>query len=269
MWVAAILLALSVLAHNVTALFVIPFLMIYIILLAWRERAWRRLPLVTLALTLGLGLSAFYWLPAVAERGFARIQEVMLRDGYRPDQNLRALTEVVQPSLAFDYWARRTHFRLALWQGLALVAGIIAIALAPPKLRFYLAVMAGLAAVTLLLQLNLSRAFWQTAPLVQFIQFPWRLLGLTSFFVALLLGWLLCWRPRPGVGAWLAGLALMLFIVYAGARHLEPKRLPTWLPTASSQISTQDLYERGTHVYALYNDYIPVSMEAPARDLMR
>jgi hypothetical protein len=266
LWIAAILVALSVLAHNVTTLFVIPFLAVYVILLAWREQAWRRLPHVALALALGLGLSAFYWLPAFAERGFARIQEAMLSDGYHPDQNLRALTDAVQPSLAFNYW-RKTHFRLALWQGVVLVAGIVAIPLAPPKLRFHLAVTGGLAAIALLLQLDPSRSFWQTAPLVQFIQFPWRLLGLTSFFVALLLGWLLCWRRLPDAGAWAVGLALVLLIVYAGVRYLEPKRLPAWLPMTSSQISTQDLYERGARDYALYSDYTPVWMKAAASDL--
>jgi hypothetical protein len=64
-------------------------------------------------------------------------------------------------------------------------------------------------------------------------------------------------------------MVLVLFIVYAGVRFLEPKRLPAWLSVASSQINDLDLYERGIRGYALYSDYTPVWMKSLARDLTR
>ena len=69
LWASAGLVALLMLAHNITALFALPLLVGYVVLHAWHEGAWRRLPAVALAIGLGLSLSAFYWVPALAERG--------------------------------------------------------------------------------------------------------------------------------------------------------------------------------------------------------
>ena len=268
LWASAGLIALLMLAHNITALFAIPLLVGYLILLVWHEGARGRWPAVALAIGFGLGLSAFYWLPALAERGFTRLESYMLGSADAPLKHLRGLGDLFQPSLAFDFWGQQ-RFNPALWQAFALGAGVLAIAWAPRRLRFTLIVIVVALIVLYILQLSVSAAFWQAAPLVRFIQFPWRLLGPVSFFTALLLGATLCWRRLTGVAGWGVVVALILVIGYAGLHNLDPKRSAIWYPITDEMIGRKDLYERGARGYQLYNDYTPVVMQAGPGDLTK
>ena len=265
---SASLIALLVLAHNITALFVLPMLAFYLALLAWHEGSWHRLPTVGVAFGLGLGLSAFYWLPALAERAFSQLEGRMLGDSGPPEANLRVLGELFQASLAYDYWGGR-RFHPALWQAIAGMVGLLAIVLVPRRLRFTLIVIVAALTVLYLLQLSISAAFWQATPLVRFIQFPWRLLGPVSFFSALLLGAALCWQRLAGTPGWAVAAILVLTIGYAGLRNLDPKLSTIWYPITDEQIGRKDLYERGARGYPLYNDYAPIAMQVGPRELTK
>ena len=131
-----------------------------------------------------------------------------------------------------------------------------------------MALLACLAAV-LILQLEVTRVFWEAAPLVRFIQFPWRLLGLASLWTALLLGVLLAAIPLPPAPSWAAALALIALIYYPGARTLDPALAPSWYRVDGSAIGRLDVYERGRSGFALYGDYAPASMAANPWDLSK
>jgi hypothetical protein len=83
------------LAHNITALFVVPFLALYLVGMAWIEGRIRRLAPAAAAGALGLGLSAFYWLPALAEREYAQIERWMLGGDFSAADNLVGLSGLV------------------------------------------------------------------------------------------------------------------------------------------------------------------------------
>ncbi len=76
---AALLVAASMLAHNVTALFVLPAVLAYTGILAAARKDYAALGRMGLAFALGLGLSAFYWLPALAELRYTRAETMMLQ----------------------------------------------------------------------------------------------------------------------------------------------------------------------------------------------
>jgi uncharacterized membrane protein len=127
-WISAGLLALLILAHNITALFIMPLLVVYLSLLAWQRRSWKGLLAVGLAIVTGLALSAFYWLPALAERGYAQIELRMLTGAQKAEENLVFLNNLVQIRLSVDYWGP-LRFRLSLWQaliGMVAVVGVVA-----------------------------------------------------------------------------------------------------------------------------------------------
>ena len=185
--VGGVLVGLLILAHNITALFVLPAVLIYLLLLAWRERRMPQMTAVAAAIGLGLGLSAFYWMPAIAEIGYTKIEALMLNGPLSAAQNLVPLTDLVQGSLAVDYWGGG-RFHLPLWQAVVFVLSVIAIPFQAVRMRFALILLAGLAVIALAMQLTVAQGFWETLPLVRFIQFPWRLLGLVSFCSAMLTG---------------------------------------------------------------------------------
>ncbi len=256
-WTSAGLVALLSLAHNITALFAIPVLCVYLGLLAAPTRAWRGLVRVALAIAFGLALSAFYWAPALAELGYVKAASVLLVSGLNPDDNLSSLTNLVQPWLFFDYWGPM-RFHLSLWQ--AVVAALAAASLAVTRRLPHRStgILLGLVAALLFLQISESGLFWQRMPLVRFIQFPWRLLGLASFFIALLGGSLFCGeRLRGRAGALVAAAGLGLIMV-ASLWNLSPNLSPIWLSFSSAQASNADLYERGRFGTPLYFDYMPI-----------
>jgi len=264
----AILTALLMLSHNITALFALPLLALYLLILAWRERGLGRLWSLAGAVAFGLALSAFYWVPALLESEFAQIEARMLGPGGRASDNLHPLGLLVQSRWIHDYWGPE-RFSLSRWQGLVALLGVVSVFFTRGKIRLFVAALLACLAVVLVLQLEATRAFWEAAPLVRFIQFPWRLLGLASLWIALLLGAMFAAIRLPTAPSWMAALALVGLIYYPGAQTLDPALAPSWYRLESESIGRLDVYERGRSGFALYGDYAPASMTANPWDLAR
>ncbi len=258
-----VLVGLLVLAHNITALFVLPAILIYLVLLAWREHRMPQLTAVAAAIGLGLGLSAFYWMPAIAEVGYTKIEAAMLSGPRSAAQNLVSLTDLVQRSLLVDYWGG-TRFHLALWPAVLLVLSVIAIPFQVVRMRFALILLAGLAAIALAMQLTVTRPFWEILPLVRFIQFPWRLLGLVSFCTAMLTGSIFLLRPLRGTPGTILAAGLLLLIALSGLLRLASDLSWIWPKIRNDQINQLDLFERGRAGFALFTDYTPKDLQIPS-----
>ena len=164
-WLSAVLTAMLVLSHNITALFVVPFLLLYLTLLTGR-RTWRRMLPVLLALGLGLGLSAFYWIPALFEREYAQIGTQMLEGIYQVDQHLAPPDQFDTAStgirllgrLAFPYVIMAGH------HGKYCVDRDNTQALAAPlQPASCVLLLLGI----MFLQLDATRSVWQTLPLAR------------------------------------------------------------------------------------------------------
>ena len=265
-WVSSVLVALLVLAHNITALFVMAAVTVYAVILAWRGQRMKRLPGLIGALALGLGLSAFYWLPALAETRFTQMETTMFSGALSAANNLTTLRSLVQPAIVFDYWGP-LRFHLALWQAVLGGAALLLLPFQAPRVRLPLALLAAIWLVAMVLQLTMARPFWELVPLVSSIQFPWRLLGLASFCVAMLIGSAFLWRPLQGrLGAVVAAV-LIIGIAFVGERALQPDLENARYSITSSQIGLTDLFERGMDGYALFSDYQPEAQRVPSTEL--
>lgn len=269
-WFCALtgLTALIMLAHNITTLFVLPLLAFYLLGLAWLEHRWRSLPVLSLALACGLGLSAFYWIPAIAETGYSKLAQQMAEGRFYAANNLIAPQNLVQLKWDFDYW-HGDRFRLALSTALLAGLALLGVWSLPRLLSRRLMLILTMLAGCLLLMLTVSRDFWRVLPLVRFIQFPWRLLGFVSFFVALLAGSILAWPRLRGRAGVCVAAVLIAFLAYASLRNLDPALSTHWYMVAPDEIGLQDMYERGQKGLALNDDYIPVSMAGKPADLTR
>ncbi|GAB4163334.1 MAG: hypothetical protein Fur0021_38410 [Candidatus Promineifilaceae bacterium] len=179
-----------ILSHNISALIFSPFLLLYLLLQAWGHTPDPMLSIrrAVTALLLGLGLSAWFWLPALAEQNLAQLTPVTA--GYFHYSGHFRGANLVQPGFFFNYdvgVGSGGPFRLGLVQFLLTLAGLLtwwrqqAAALLGSR-RLFITLSLLLAAFMIT---PLSQPLWDHLPLLPFTQFPWRFLSVLALMGAL------------------------------------------------------------------------------------
>ena len=203
------------------------------------------LPVVT-GIVLGLGLSAFFIVPAMTENRFVRVDQwyggryawggdfveffqlFSPRWGFGtsvpgPDDAMSFQLGAVPVVLALiavgGLWGRRRGTcSPPLREGLGEGEGLAEAGSHPHpnplpgrerEARRLIAFFAGLAAVVVFLMLGVSAPLWQVLPLARLAQFPWRLLALAVTALSFLCGAVL-WRSRSE--SWQPGLAATILV---------------------------------------------------------
>lgn len=182
-----------ILTHNVMTLMFLPFLVLWWIYIVLSEKNIRVILSFLTALIFSLGLSASFLLPALLERQFIQTQYLLV--GYF---DFRAHF-VAYRQFFSTFWG----YGSSLWgpkDGLSFQIGPVHWAV------FLLAVIGGLIYrknrkfllmlpllgigffVSIFLQHNKSAFLWEAIPLMAFIQFPWRFLAISIFFVSIMGG---------------------------------------------------------------------------------
>lgn len=147
---------------------------------------------VILALLLGLGLATFFWLPAMAERAFVHSDRLLVPPIFVYWGNFVTLTEV--------FALPQTMYTNLINPSPSRSLGLIPLLLALPALlvgwwysrkrdrRRQVAFFGVATAVYLFLMLAVSEPIWASLPLIEYVQFPWRLLGPAALCLAILIG---------------------------------------------------------------------------------
>ncbi|MCL4264199.1 MAG: hypothetical protein KJ069_13330 [Anaerolineae bacterium] len=213
-----------ILSHNISALIFSPFLLLYILL---RGLHFRRSPKpeagspisdfglrpsddrlritgyglpITAAFLLAFALSAWFFVPALVEKGLAQLGPVT--EGYFHFSN-HFLGIADQPlwqnNFFFDYRVDgRAAFRMGLIQTISILTGVILllistnprpsvfirVPISPDRRLFILLTLL----ISTIMLLPLSRPLWEHLPLLSFTQFPWRFLSVQVFAGALAVG---------------------------------------------------------------------------------
>jgi hypothetical protein len=185
-----------VLTHNVTALLFLPALVVLgPVLHLSIGSTWRSVPLRPIVgVALGLALSAWFWLPALAERHLVQIGETIEPDlfasffirGWPPfrldplyDYQLPVSTALGSPI----FWPQ-----LGLVQVVVTVVGAGAAVRTRGVVRAVAIWAALLALGGYLMQLRPLAPLYDLVPLLAFVQFPWRLLAVVGLGSAILAG---------------------------------------------------------------------------------
>jgi hypothetical protein len=276
---AAILWAALILTHNISALLMAPALLAYAALLAYLSadhprdllspRRWLR-PLT--GFLGGVGLAAFYWIPAFFEKDLIQIGAAVSTRNNSYLFNFVGLRELLSPPTAHNLALLNPPLRITLGLPLVLLAavGLVGgwLAYRDRSRRAHLAFFAIIAALYLLMVTPLSRPLWDAIPTLAFVQFPWRLVGRSAGLVAPLAGVggavLAGWAGRR-LGKWAAaGLASALALLMVGAAL--PQTYPLqWCPLPGHPtIVDVNRFEQGGLV-GLDNEgsYFPLGVEKP------
>ncbi len=182
--------------HNVYAMIALPTLVVYLVVLWWKHGRRLRQGLHAVAVVLlGLGLSAFFWLPAFFEKGWTRISAALIdyTSFFLSPAELLSPPPMVDLSLLNFYPPRSLS-----WGMLTLIAsGAIALAYRSLSARLGIGNLsldaewtffALLFILSSLMCLPVSDPLWRELPLLRYVQIPWRYLGVASLAGSLLAG---------------------------------------------------------------------------------
>ena len=185
------------LTHNISSLIFVPVLVVYIFVLRLahppKDRPVTRYSLLVtlLAFLVALALTAFFWLPALAEGQSAQLYLTHTARGNDFHFNFATPAEVFGPLDPSDPALLNPPLRIILgWAQIVLaVLGVVLIKrLASREQRAHVVIAAIAAAIFIFMALPISQPVWDTLPLIRFVQFPWRFVGRAVLPLALLAG---------------------------------------------------------------------------------
>ncbi|RLT52786.1 MAG: hypothetical protein DWI68_01670, partial [Chloroflexi bacterium] len=249
----AVCIAALVCSHNVTALIAMPLVLAVAVLRVWQVGGRSAQLNAALGIAGGLLLSAFFWIPALFERGSIQTDQLLVPPiftyytNYLTPGELLALPAPTYYKLVNPSPAKAVG---ALAAGLALLGALAALNMpgvsragrALSKQRAALTGVLALAfAIYCLFTLEVSGAAWERIPLLPFVQFPWRMLGAASLCAALLAGAL---TARMGGLAPLAAGSIAIAALLGNLSWWYPRYCGNF---AEASVASMLEYEYATH----------------------
>ncbi|HID62307.1 MAG TPA: hypothetical protein EYP49_06150 [Anaerolineae bacterium] len=200
------------LSHNFHALVFTPLLLAYAVYLMWTTKKWTRAREAGLALALGLGLSAFFWVPVLHDMQWTPTQEDFYLSHTDFHQRFLSPRDLVAWPVPLDASADDPYLPFSLGPAIVVLAAISLAALAvdpgyqlwrkgiqpnhpttqPPNVRWHLLFFAFVLAASVFMMLPASAPVWENAPFLPIGEFPWRLMGIANLASAFLAGASLC-----------------------------------------------------------------------------
>jgi hypothetical protein len=227
---SAIFLAALLATHNISSLIYAPFSFLWVGFWVVYKKSWKSIINIVLSGLLGIGLAAFFLLPAVFEQLLVQINNLI--GGYSDyHAHFVTLTQLFLerkwgfgPSIfgPYDDLSFQVGWPLWLLAVPELVVGIRWVLKKNIK-GFLVLGLLGLFLVSSFLTHSKSLFVWENLPLISFVQFPWRFLGLVIFFLSFAGGSLAVPNVflRKGVIAVLIVLTIGLNLAYFTPRNFS------------------------------------------------
>src|SRR5690242_1156387 len=238
-----------------------------VLLLAWAavaQRSWKPAVRGAAGIGLGLGLAAFYWIPAAYEQRWVKITQA-LSTGLAPRENFLFTTIAdadhnhfnrVASAMALLTMFFIVVFALRAWQKIR-AAREFAIDAELRKLWMLLVL---LAAAASLLMVKITLPLWAILPKLRFVQFPWRWMSMLAVVFSAFAAWGLTRQKRSWL--WLGAV----FVLLAGSAVYLGKN--TWwdaddFPSMQYEVQLGHGFE-GTDEYdPLGDDHLDLAKEQP------
>jgi hypothetical protein len=226
---------------------------------AFSQRSWQPLLRGIAGLALGLGLSAFYLLPAAYEQRWVNIGQA-LSSGLFPSQNF-LFTETNDPEHTWFNWiASICAITLILILGLAALASRrFSANIAQRGNRNAPLALLVLGAAATVITLRVTLPLWTYLPKLRFVQFPWRWMSILALVAACFLAFAM--ERRRG---WLWFVILLLLSIPLA--HFQVQN--TWwdsdeMPTMRDAMENGSGFD-GTDEYdPLGDDHLDLPQNAP------
>ncbi len=182
--------ALLMLSHNITAFIFTVVLALFMLFHFYLYRSFSQLfSFIAVGIT-GLLLSAYFWLPSLAEKSYVRLDQTIARD--YPDHFVYPI-QLIQRNWGYGGSGPGLNdglsFQIGIFHLILLLVAAGGIFLLKKSeltkakhLLFYLSVFV----LSLFFMFTVSKPLWDHLPLLSFTQFPWRFLSWTVFATSVL-----------------------------------------------------------------------------------
>ena len=228
-----------ILSHNIMAFIFIPVICLFAVWQYSRKSDSKKYLAASLGvLFLGLGASAFFWLPAVYDQQFTVLSQVSISNFQQYYVNLGQLLFTLRP--------QTSHINSAMTIGvvhtsmLAVLAGLFLL-MPKKKVRdslFYLVVLG----VSVFLVLPQSNLIWSKLPITGLIQFPWRLLAISVFATSILAGKIIFLLPKFKLFAVIAAVLAVIGLNYSFVKPNFISKDDSFYSTNEATTTVRDEY---------------------------
>lgn len=250
-----------ILSHNLTAMMLMPFMVITAILILMFSKN-RRLAICYLLVVtlLALSISAFYWLPALAEMKHTKVFG-QVGGGADFRDHFVYLDQLWTSLWGFGGSAPGRldgmSFIIGKWHLLGVFLALI-VTIKKKSLAILTAFVFFLLAVFLTTQY--SMIFWQSIPVMAFIQYPWRFLVFVVFFASLMAGNVIGVfkkRRTQSVAAVLLIAGLFIF----NLKYFRPKTI--FSITAADYLNERNIKWTTSKIS---DEYLPKNFSVPTQE---
>lgn len=215
-------------------------------------------------LVLGLGLSAFFWLPALAEMGYTSVSGQVSATAHYADHFV--CPEQLWSSLwGFGGSAPGCIDGMSFMMGKALILlAALGVALwvlrSPKKGAALLSVGATLGLVGVFMTLPYSEFLWRVVPGFPYLQYPWRFLSVAGFGFSLLGGVILL-GIKKNAYQFIAAIFVSTFILVMNMKWFVPQ----YTYSASSK-AFEDPKDLRFRVSKISDEYLPSALPRPKEE---
>lgn len=242
-------LGLLILSHNILALLFLPTFLVFALILVKSKIK------IILSFLSGLLIATFFWLPAIYDLQFVRISQFKYVD---------VKEHLVNPyQLLYSSWGYGAKPQeiggLSTQMGLLPTAILIICLYLMIKTKerqkmIYTAVFSVL--ISLVLMTKYSLLFWEYLPISQFVQFPWRLLALVIFMIAIICAYIVDKTRKKNIAA-----ALIIFASFTSTiLYTKP---------ASFTNMPDSFYSTNESTTAVWDEYMPLWVKDAPKDRAR
>jgi len=209
----SVFLAALILAHNVTALIFALVLLIFGLMI-------RKTRQTLIIFLLGLGLSAWFWIPAILEKQYTRFDEVF--GNFYQDQ-FPSLQQLIRSPWGYGLSHPALPEPGDMSYQLGLIHILVMLILIPlvwwkreiRKVRVVGGAVLILFAASIFLILKISLPLWENLPFLSLVQFPLRFQAWSVFAASIAAAMLIKYMPFKK----LLVISLLLLVIYANRNH--------------------------------------------------
>jgi len=220
----AISLAGLIMSHNIMAMLFLPLVLTYTFLLIIQQR-YKFFMIYALFFIFGLGLSCFFWLPALYDKKFIVLDHVAVANYW---EHFPSLKQLIIPSWGYgpsvfgvqdqsSYQVGFVHLLVVVFSAYLLIKFWRENYSPKFQILFFLFVFLG----AFFLMLSSSFTFWKIFPFLWRTQFPWRLLAITTFTSSILGGGLI--KMTENKYKALLSYLIIVLVVILNWRYAKPQ----------------------------------------------